>query len=144
MVKDSKNSHVSKPEMRGGDDVLRIHELKAFVPAKCHKTSLHFYQKLGFEVVSNEGGVAYLCCGDSSFLLQDYYEPTYASNTMMHLLVDNVQAWHRHLSSLGLEDEFGTVISQVEERPWAMLDFTLKDPSDVLWRIAENIKGSTS
>ena len=143
-MKDFKNSHVSIPEMRGGDGVLRIHELKAFVPAKCHQTSLQFYRKLGFEVLSNEGGVACLRCGDSSFLLQDYYEPTYASNTMMHLLVDNVQAWHRHLSSLGLEDEFGTDISKIEERPWAMFDLTLKDPSDVLWRIAENIKRVTS
>jgi uncharacterized glyoxalase superfamily protein PhnB len=34
---------------------------------------------------------------------------------------------------------FGVKVGQPENQPWAMRDFTLFDPSGVLWRVAQNI-----
>ena len=40
--------------------------------------------------------LAYLRCGDCSFLLQNFYHPEHAGNLMMHLLVADVEAWWQH------------------------------------------------
>jgi uncharacterized glyoxalase superfamily protein PhnB len=39
----------------------------------------------------------------------------------------------------GVVERFGAKLGQPEDRPWAMRDFTLIDPSGVLWRIGQNI-----
>jgi uncharacterized glyoxalase superfamily protein PhnB len=55
----------------------------------------------------------------------------------MHLLVDDVNAWHGKASEIA--ERFGVKIGEPQDQPWAMRDFTLFDPSGVLWRIAQNI-----
>lgn len=118
---------------------LRVVELKAFVPAKDYALSKRFYQDVGFTLASDSGGVAYFRHGDASFLLQDFYAEGLASNLMMHLLVDDVDAWHRHLHDAGIAATYGVTIGPVELQPWRMRDFVLVDPSGVLWRIAQNV-----
>ena len=39
---------------------------------------------------------------------------------------------------------FGVEVGKPQDRPWGMRDFTLFDPSGVLWRIAQNIAQNTS
>ena len=55
----------------------------------------------------------------------------------MHLLVENVDDWHARAQTVA--ERFGVRIGDPEDRPWAMRDFTLFDPSGVLWRVAQNI-----
>jgi hypothetical protein len=50
----------------------------------------------------------------------------------MHLLVENVDDWHANVRSSGVCDRFGVDVGEPENRPWAMRDFTLFDPSGVL------------
>ncbi|MEM6927246.1 MAG: VOC family protein [Myxococcota bacterium] len=116
-------------------------EIKAFVPAKDHARSLRFYQDVGFEVASNEQGVAFLRHGGVSFLLQDFYVKEQAENFMMHLLVEDVDAWWQKVRDAGIADRYGVEVTPVETRPWGMRDFVLTDPSGVLWRIAQNLPG---
>jgi uncharacterized glyoxalase superfamily protein PhnB len=118
---------------------LRAVEIKAFVPAKDYAVSKRFYQDMGFAMASDGGGVAFFHHGDSSFLLQDLYVQTHAENFMMHLLVEDVHAWWSDMQARGLAQKYGTRISEPELRPWGMIDFTLVDPSGVLWRIAQNV-----
>ena len=77
-------------------------------------------------------------------MLQSFYEPAHTSNFQMHLLVENVDDWHAHVRSSGVEDRFGVDVGEPENRPWAMRDFALFDPSGVLWRIAQNISRDPS
>jgi uncharacterized glyoxalase superfamily protein PhnB len=56
----------------------------------------------------------------------------------MHLLVENVNAWHEKASAVA--QRFNVKVSEPENQPWAMRDFTLFDPSGVVWRIAQNIR----
>jgi catechol 2,3-dioxygenase-like lactoylglutathione lyase family enzyme len=114
-------------------------EIKAFVPSRDFERSKQFYLALGFEIPWSSEDLAYVRYGEASFLLQSFYEPAHTSNFQMHLLVENVDDWHAHVRSSGVQDRFGVDVGEPENRPWAMRDFTLFDPSGVLWRIAQNI-----
>lgn len=114
-------------------------EIKAFVPARDFALSKQFYQDLGFELRSDGGGVAYFAHGNTSFLLQDFYQSEHASNFMMHLLVEDVAAWHRRVLASGVAERFWVTVGELEEQPWGMRDFVLYDPSGVLWRIGQNL-----
>lgn len=115
-------------------------EIKAFVPARDYALSRRFYAAIGFEEKSEGGGVAYFAHGPNSFLLQDFCPPGHAEHVMLHLLVSDVEAWHRALNSLDLPGRFGARLDAPADRPWGMRDFTLTDPSGVLWRIAQNTR----
>ena len=114
-------------------------ELKAFVPAKDFGLSKRFYQDLGFTLASDGDGVAYLHCGGCAFLLQDYYDEGLAKNLMMHLLVEDVDAWRALVTERDLAGAYGVRVTEVETRPWRMRDFALTDPSGVLWRVGQNV-----
>ena len=72
---------------------LRVTEIKAFVPAKDFARSKEFYKDIGFTMASDGGGIAYFHFGHASFLLQDFYVESLAKNFMMHMLVEDVDAW---------------------------------------------------
>ena len=118
---------------------LRAFEVKAFVPAKDFEVSKRFYQDIGFTMASDVDGVAYFHHGDAAFLLQDFYAEELAKNFVMHLLVEDVDAWHGHLQEAGIADKYGVRVGPVELQPWRMRDFVLFDPTGVLWRIAQNV-----
>ena len=117
---------------------LRTVELKAFVPAKDFELSKSFYRDFGFTMASDNHGVAYFHDENVSFLLQDFYAKELAENLMLHLLVEDVDAWWSKLSSQGISRKYGVKQSAVVQQPWRMRDFVLYDPSGVLWRIGQN------
>lgn len=114
-------------------------EIKAFVPARDLAISKAFYIALGFEVPWSSEDLAYVRYGETSFLLQEFFVPDHANNFMMHLLVENVDDWHRHVMASGVVENFGARIEPPQDRPWALRDFPLIDPAGVLWRIGQNI-----
>ena len=116
---------------------LAVVEVKAFVPAKNFALSMEFYEALGFTRASVFEDIAYFHCGESSFLLQDFFVQEHTANYQMHLLVENVDAWHEKAKAVA--ERFNVKVGEPENRPWAMRDFTLFDSSGVLWRIAQNL-----
>ena len=118
---------------------MKTIEIKAFVPSKDFKLSKQFYQDLGFELASDSNGIAYFKSGNSSFLLQDFYEENHAKNFVMHLLVENIEKFHSKLKNSTIEKKYKIPISEIKKQPWGMYDFTVVDPSGVLWRVAQNI-----
>ena len=116
---------------------LAVVEVKAFVPAKNFALSMEFYEALGFTRASVFEDIAYFHCGESSFLLQDFFVQKHATNCQMHLLVENVDAWHEKAKAVAAR--FNVKVGEPQNQPWAMRDFALFDPSGVLWRIAQNI-----
>jgi uncharacterized glyoxalase superfamily protein PhnB len=87
---------------------LRVVEIKTFVPAKDFELSKRFYVE------------------------------AFAGNFMMHLLVEDVDSWRTKVRESGVAGKYGVTVTEVEQRPWRMRDFTVIDPSGVLWRIAQN------
>ncbi len=119
---------------------LRVTEIKAFVPAKDFEVSKQFYKDLGFTMASEGGGVAYFHFGHVSFLLQDFCADGLAENFMMHILVEDLDAWWKHVEASGVAPKYGVNVTGIETQPWKMRDFCLVDPSGVLWRIGQNTK----
>jgi hypothetical protein len=117
---------------------LRVTEIKAFVPSRDFGVSQQFYRDLGFTMAWEGGGVAYFHFGGASFLLQDFCAEGFAENFMMHLLVEDVDAWWRQVQDSGVVAKYGVKLSGIEQQPWRMRDFCLTDPSGVLWRIGQN------
>lgn len=117
---------------------LRVVEIKAFVPARDFALSKRFYTDFGFVMASDGGGVAYFHCGEASFLLQDFCVEEMANNMMMHLLVEDVDAWHARVTDAKLAQTYGVTVGAIEQQPWRMRDFVVRDPSGVLWRIGQN------
>jgi catechol 2,3-dioxygenase-like lactoylglutathione lyase family enzyme len=112
-------------------------EAKAFVPAKDFALSKRFYEDLGFEIAWSSDDLAYVRHGNASFLLQNFKEPS--DNFMMHLLVEDVEAWWSHVPAVGLAAKYGVKVEPPEDRPWGIRDFVVVDPNSVLWRIGQNI-----
>jgi len=114
-------------------------EAKAFVPARDFELSKRFYQDLGFVVAWSSDDLAYVHHGNASFLLQNFYNKEHAGNFMMHLLVENVDAWWRHVETQQLAARYDVEALPPEDRDWGLRDFVLVDPTGVLWRIGQNI-----
>ena len=114
-------------------------EIKAFVPAKDFDVSKQFYTDLCFDVVWSTDDLAYLRRDGTSFLLQRFYEPKHASNFMMHLLVEDADAWFAHVQASDVAGRYGVRLTPIEDRPWGLREFTLDDPTGVLWRIGHEL-----
>ena len=112
-------------------------EAKAFVPAVDFALSKRFYQDLGFEIAWSSDDLAYVRHGNASFLLQNFKVPP--DNFMMHLLVEDVEAWWSHVQAVGLAAKYGVNVEPPADRSWGIRDFVVVDPSYVLWRIGQNI-----
>jgi catechol 2,3-dioxygenase-like lactoylglutathione lyase family enzyme len=114
-------------------------EIKAFVPARDFDLSKRFYQDLGFTVAWSGDDLAYLHAGPSSFLLQKFYVQQHADNFMMHMLVQDVEAWWAHVETQQLGSRYGVRTEPPGDRSWGIRDFVLIDPTGVMWRIGQNI-----
>jgi 2-C-methyl-D-erythritol 4-phosphate cytidylyltransferase len=137
---DADNFKLTWPEdfARAGRLLASGDHIKAFVPARNLALSRAFYEALGFTTNGDYGDVLHLQRGATMFLLQAFYEPAHASNFVMSLLTDDLDAWYA--MALPVAERFGTKIEAPGWKPWGLRDFVLLDPTGVLWRIAENSK----
>jgi catechol 2,3-dioxygenase-like lactoylglutathione lyase family enzyme len=118
--------------------VSRIRAFRPFLPAKDYEKSLQFYKTLGFEAYQLGDTLAELNLGPHAFLLQGYYVKEWAENMMMHVLVEDVNAWWRHFDSLGLAEKFKVSAPAAPKvEPWGLTVAYVFDPSGVLWHFAE-------
>ena len=110
---------------------------RPFLPAKDFDLSKRFYEALGFEK-EFDGEVAIFRIGSSGFILQRYYQKEWAENFMMHLMVDDLDAWWTHLVSLDLPGRFGVpALKAPALQPWGLTVAYVVDPSGVLWHVAQ-------
>jgi glyoxalase/bleomycin resistance protein/dioxygenase superfamily protein len=116
---------------------LRSIEAKAFLPARDFELSKRFYQAVGFTLIWSTADLAYFRHDRSCFLLQNFFDAALARNFKMHLWVEDVDQWWRHITAA--VRSFGIAPEPPEDRPWGMRDFPLVDPSGVFWRIGQPI-----
>ena len=118
--------------------VAGIRAFRPFLPAKEFETSLRFYKAIGFEAFSLGPTLAQLSLGTHAFLLQGNYVKEWAENTVMHVLVDDVDAWWRHIDSLSLTRQFDvSPPAPPRVEPWGLTVAYISDPSGVLWHFAQ-------
>ena len=110
---------------------------RPFIPTRDFDLSKRFYESLGF-VKEWDGEVAIFRIGSSGFILQRRFEKEWAENFMMHLMVDDLDAWWIHISALELPQKFGVPSPKAPAlQPWGLRVAYLVDPSGVLWHIAQ-------
>jgi hypothetical protein len=119
-------------------------EIKAYLPAKDFELCKRFYTDLGFEMAWSSEDLAYFRAGRSSFLLQRFYVKELADNFMMHMLVEDVEAWWNHVTAQQIAAKYGVRVTPPDDRPWGIRDFTVDDPTSVLWRIGQTIESAAS
>lgn len=112
-------------------------DMLCFLPARDFALSQRFYIELGFERKWADDKLARFQIDGCAFMLQDFHVEAHAQNCLMHLRVASVDAWWRHVDGLDLGRRYGVRMTPPATRLWGMRDFTLTDPSGVLWRIAE-------
>src|SRR5262252_8821763 len=111
---------------------MTILQIKAYVPARDFSLSKLFYEDLGFTIVWSSDDLAYVRHGSASFLLQNFYVAEHAGNFMMHLLVEDLDAWWRHVQDQRLESKYAIFLEPPAERSWGLRDFVITDPTGVL------------
>ena len=112
--------------------------LRPFLPAKDFETSLRFYEAIGFKSCRLGDALAELSLGNHAFLLQCHYVKEWAENTVMHVLVDDVDQWWRHIDALDLRGHFGvSAPAPPRVEPWGLTVLYVFDPSGVLWHFAQ-------
>jgi hypothetical protein len=122
-----------------------VRAMRPFVPAKDFALSHRFYVDLGFRAEPLGAGLAELHLGGYSFLLQDYYVAAWADNFMMHMLVDDVSAWWRHIDALDLPGRYGVPPPRAPKlEPWGLVVAYIFDPCGVLWHVAEVAKAAAA
>jgi hypothetical protein len=114
-----------------------VKALRPFVPAKDFAISKQFYADLGFRVEPLGDSIAAMHIGSHSFLLQDYYVEVWADNFVMHMFVDDLDAWWEHLTSLNLVSRYGVRSPRAPKlESWGLTVAYMFDPAGVLWHIA--------
>jgi hypothetical protein len=134
----SRQSHLLEKEKTMPN--LAAIEVKAFVPAKDFGIAKRFYKDLGFELAWEDDHLAEFRHGRARFLLQNFFNETHAANFMMHLLVEDVDAWWSKFSGDGIAGKYGVSAQPSENHPGNMRDFTFVDPTGVLWRVGQVTK----
>ena len=115
--------------------------MRPFLPARDFDLSKRFYETLGFEKVL-DGEVAIFNAASGGFILQRYYQQQWAENSMMQLMVDDLETWWAHIESLDLPTQFGVQPPKPPElQPWGLRVAYVFDPSGVLWHVAQRRDG---
>lgn len=114
---------------------LAVIALKPFVPAKDFDLSIRFYNDIGFATAWHDNQLALMDYHGFKFLLQNFYLKEHAENYVMHLLVNNADHWWEKINEANSNKEYNILLTVPEDRAWGLRDFTLLDPSGVLWRI---------
>jgi catechol 2,3-dioxygenase-like lactoylglutathione lyase family enzyme len=123
-------------DLPSGREVLR-----AFLPTKDFDASRRFYEALGFECLLDVD-VAIFKLGGGGFILQRHYQKEWAENSMMQMMVDDLDAWWAHIQKLELPAAFGVAQPRAPAlQPWGLRVAYVVDPCGVLWHFAERRAG---
>ena len=77
--------------------------------------------------------------GPFAFLLQKFEAEGFATNFMMHLLVNDFEGWWKHIESLNLDKSYDVQPPSAPTlQSWGLKVSYVFDPSGVLWHVAQN------
>ncbi|MFP6806561.1 MAG: glyoxalase [Pseudomonadales bacterium] len=104
--------------------------------------SKRFYTALGCKLEHESEKLATYSLGERRFYLQDFYVKEFVEQYMLHLLVEDVEAWHEHVQKV-LADFPSTAASlpkllgAPKHEPYGATVCYALDPSGVLIHIAQ-------
>jgi predicted enzyme related to lactoylglutathione lyase len=118
---------------------LKVSDLRPFIPAKDFALAKNFYASLGWETRDVGPGLALVHLADHQhFYIQDYYVKEVAENTMLHITVDDAQAWYEHVSSVLRDNAFpGAGVQPPKPQPYGATVTFVHDPAGVLLHLCQ-------
>lgn len=118
---------------------LKASDLRPFIPARNFALSKEFYSSLGWETREVADGLALVRIADQqNFYIQDYYVKEVAENCMLHLTVDDAQAWHRYVATVLQGRKFADARVQPPKlQPYGAVVTFVHDPSGVLLHLCQ-------
>ena len=112
--------------------------LKVFVPARDFELSKRFYRALGFACNWERPDLAEFELAGCRLLLQDFFEPAWAGNFMIHVEVPDADAWGAHALRVLADGNFPEArIEGPRTEPWGYRVTYVHDPSGVLLRFSQ-------
>jgi hypothetical protein len=117
---------------------LLVKDIRAFIPAKDFALSKQFYSSLGWQVKDLDPRLALVQPGDRYFYIQNYYLEDVALNSMLHVTVEDAQAWYVHVESVLREPKFAEARVQPPKRqPYGAVVTFVHDPTGVLLHLCQ-------
>jgi catechol 2,3-dioxygenase-like lactoylglutathione lyase family enzyme len=118
---------------------LTVSDLRPFIPARDFALCKRFYAELGWETQDVGDGLALVRLADQQhFYIQDYYNKEVADNSMLHVTVEDAQAWYEHVSAVLRNDAFaGARVQAPKPQPYGATVTFVHDPSGVLLHLCQ-------
>ena len=119
---------------------LEVKDVKTFVGAKNYQESKDFYIALGWKLNFESDNLSEFELGGFRFYLQNYYEKSWCDNSMLHIIVEDVQSWYENIKAILDKESFGDArVSPPEKQEYGALVSFVWDPSGVLLHFAQLI-----
>jgi catechol 2,3-dioxygenase-like lactoylglutathione lyase family enzyme len=120
---------------------LNATDSKSFIGSKDFETSCDFYTAMGWTLNWEQENLAELQLGSSCFYLQRYYQKKWCENAMLHITVEDAQAWYEHATRVLTERKYGAArVRPPKEESYGSLVTYVWDPVGVLLHFAQPIK----
>jgi catechol 2,3-dioxygenase-like lactoylglutathione lyase family enzyme len=117
---------------------LNATEIRPFIPAKDFALSKHFYTALGCQVKDVAPRMVLVKFGSGHFYIQDYYIEDVAVNSMLHITVEDAQAWYDHVAVVLRDNTFeGTRVQEPQRQSYGALVTWVHDPTGVLLHLCQ-------
>lgn len=113
-------------------------DVRAFIPARDFATSTRFYAALGWPTRQVADGLALVQVAQAQhFYVQDYYLREVAENTMLHLTVEDAQAWYLRAREAIARDFPDARVQPPKLQPYGAWVTFVHDPSGVLLHLCQ-------
>ena len=123
------------------NNALLVGDVKPFIGAKDFQLSQSFYNQLGWKSNFETPEIAELQLADCRFYLQNYYHREWCHNTMLHITVEDAQAWYEHAQAVIASGSYGEAkVQSPQSQDYGALVTFVWDPSGVLLHFAQIIK----
>ena len=115
-----------------------VMDVRMFVPARDFAVSKAFYRGLGWKLNWEDAELAEMKIADRRFLLQNAYVKQWAENFMIHISVNDAQAWFALVTRLVDTGKYlDARVALPERQAYGALVTHVWDPSGVLLHLAQ-------
>ena len=117
---------------------LNASDIKTFIGSKNFDESREFYTAIGFKLNFDAGDLAELELGNCRFYLQNYYQRKWCENSMLHITVEDAEAWYQNVSTVLATKSYGAArVKEPGEQSYGALVTHVWDPVGVLLHFAQ-------
>ena len=117
---------------------LGASDIKPFIGSKNFEESRDFYLALGWRLNWEQENLAELELGGCRFYLQRYYQRKWCENSMLHITVEDAEAWYQHVQAVLERRSYGAArVNAPKEESYGALVTYVWDPAGILLHLAQ-------